>query len=67
VCAYINIYMYLCIYDEQADDRGADGWEEGGTRVRPAAELCDDESEEEEGTRRRRKLAELASTGLFNR
>ena len=63
--------MYACmniyIYDENADDRGADGWEEGGTRVRPAAVLCDDESEEEEGRRRRRKLAELASTGLFDR
>ena len=54
------------MYDEKADDWGADGWEEGGTRVRPAAVLCDDESEEEEGTRRRRKLVELPSTGLFD-
>jgi hypothetical protein len=35
--------------------------------VRPAAELCGDESEEEEWRRRRSKLAELASTGLFDR
>jgi hypothetical protein len=41
--------------------------EDEGTLVRPEAELCDDESEEEEGRRRRRKLAELPSTGLFDR
>jgi hypothetical protein len=65
VCMYECMYIY--IYDESADALGADGAEEGCTRVRPAAELCGDESEEEEWRRRRSKLAELASTGLFDR
>ncbi len=39
----------VCVCDENADDWGDDGSVEGGTLVRPEAELCDDESEEEEG------------------
>ena len=43
-------FLFSCGLDDQIpDDWGDDPEEEGGTQVRPEAELCEDESEEEEG------------------